>query len=511
MLGETDVNASDLRDAIHDWHAGTIGELEALRLKEQLRASLAARQAFVEYGDLLATIECSVAADRISPDGMLDAPRRMHRGDASRTLGIAFCGGFAAACLGLVLLGIFRLGPPDGGPFWAKGPVTPPIAVVEEIRSSRESVSVSLPIQSGAEFFSQDELNLDAEDLFVRLKFAGGAELVLQTPVRLTVDSDSSVTLSERGLLGIIPPSAAGFAVHTPLGTVTDLGTEFALFVDVDDVDVSVFSGLVECQLVSGEFRSEPRQLQTGENAKLDPVSREVAIIDLPPPTLRKVVEFHSGIVRTEGAMTISTGPPTLPDDPRSHVAGQVMVFRERRGVPVRFSPADSTIEALAPEADQAEDRPALADSGLFVIENVPSSFQSQGDLEHIFVDSYLVRLRPPLGVPEKIDGSITFQGTILGVISQSAGLDRTDALLNGPDLAAASAAAPQSSRGLESGDTVNIDQDGRTVSFSLRVGGGGSGDEFRILVASPAHDLNGDATGDGQQETNRPPTTQRQ
>lgn len=50
-------NRKSLLSAIEAWYAGNLSELDAYRLKEQLRTSVESRQIFVEYGDLLASLE----------------------------------------------------------------------------------------------------------------------------------------------------------------------------------------------------------------------------------------------------------------------------------------------------------------------------------------------------------------------------------------------------------------------------------------------------------------------
>lgn len=113
-------------------------------------------------------------------------------------------------------------------------------------------------------------------------------------------------------------------------------------------------------------------------------------------------------------------------------------------------------------------------------------------------VCSHFVRLDPVGNGPVILTGSLTFETPILGVLLGAASLQATDAQLGrsgvqyntNPD------------RGLEcdgpggSADSFMVSPDRRQITFAFEVGGGT--DDLRIIVATTAAFLRGDANRDG-------------
>ena len=61
--------------------------------------------------------------------------------------------------------------------------------------------------------------------------FNGQARVILEGPAELTIVDAAACRLAEGKLTAQVPAPARGFKVHTPDGTVTDLGTEFGVYV----------------------------------------------------------------------------------------------------------------------------------------------------------------------------------------------------------------------------------------------------------------------------------------
>jgi ferric-dicitrate binding protein FerR (iron transport regulator) len=80
------------------------------------------------------------------------------------------------------------------------------------------------------------------------ITFDSGAQVVLQGPASLQVNSAWSATLSRGTLKASIPPEAMGFSILNPTVEVVDIGTEFTMFTDASGAatDVLVLKGEVE-------------------------------------------------------------------------------------------------------------------------------------------------------------------------------------------------------------------------------------------------------------------------
>ena len=88
------------------------------------------------------------------------------------------------------------------------------------------------------------------------LRFAGGAEALLDAPVALRLESGASA-LVRRGTVTVrAAAQAAGFILRSPVAEVTDLGTEFALSVEP--------GGATTLQVVEGDIAWRALEVSTG-------------------------------------------------------------------------------------------------------------------------------------------------------------------------------------------------------------------------------------------------------
>jgi hypothetical protein len=78
------------------------------------------------------------------------------------------------------------------------------------------------------------------------IEFYQGARVQLEGPADLDIISAGEAAFHLGKLSAQVPPQARGFRIHTPEGTVVDLGTEFALNIGPDKAQVHVFKGEVE-------------------------------------------------------------------------------------------------------------------------------------------------------------------------------------------------------------------------------------------------------------------------
>ncbi len=79
-----------------------------------------------------------------------------------------------------------------------------------------------------------------------RIEFFSGVTLVVEGDSSLEIISPDEMRLIRGKLRVHVPPPAIGFQIHTPQGTVLDLGTEFALDVAGDHSELHVIDGEVE-------------------------------------------------------------------------------------------------------------------------------------------------------------------------------------------------------------------------------------------------------------------------
>ena len=84
-----------------------------------------------------------------------------------------------------------------------------------------------------------------------------GAQIVLQGPAALDVNSAWSATLNRGTIKASLPPEAMGFSIQNPTVEVVDLGTEFTMFADAGGASTDVL-------VLKGEVEAAPRQRGCG-------------------------------------------------------------------------------------------------------------------------------------------------------------------------------------------------------------------------------------------------------
>jgi hypothetical protein len=87
---------------------------------------------------------------------------------------------------------------------------------------------------------------LELEAGFAEIRFAQGAEVVLEGSAKLEIISANAALLRKGNIVARVPESAHGFTIIGPQGKVVDLGTEFAVRADDAGMEVHVLEGQVE-------------------------------------------------------------------------------------------------------------------------------------------------------------------------------------------------------------------------------------------------------------------------
>ncbi len=116
----------------------------------------------------------------------------------------------------------------------------------------------SEPKEFGETLFHGD--CLDLQEGLVQLTFTSGAKVILQGPARFYPLSGMEAELEFGKMTAVVPEWARGYTVSTPNAKVVDLGTEFALDVDVDDsTEVHVLEGdvVARARLADGQLQGE--------------------------------------------------------------------------------------------------------------------------------------------------------------------------------------------------------------------------------------------------------------
>jgi hypothetical protein len=103
------------------------------------------------------------------------------------------------------------------------------------------------------------------EEGYARIKLKKGAEVILQAPSTFDLRSTNRMFLESGWITAKVPPSAAGFAVNTPLSSIVDFGTEFGLLVgDASNTEIHVFDGKVDFEYagIVGTTRTRQRLVE---------------------------------------------------------------------------------------------------------------------------------------------------------------------------------------------------------------------------------------------------------
>ena len=179
--------------------------------------------------------------------------------------------------------------------------------------------------EGGDFLIAEQPLNLQRG--VVELEFYSGAKVILQGPARFTTKEKNLGQLDFGRLAANVPEKAHGFAVQTPSLDVTDLGTEFGLFVDAEcDSDVHVFKGEVRVETNPSTGPEQEAHLtekqaicfdsQTGKVEKRSADSRQFVcnMDDLWRP-LDYVIENHTLLPGTEEFRFIQSRATLLPHD----------------------------------------------------------------------------------------------------------------------------------------------------------------------------------------------------
>jgi hypothetical protein len=239
---------NDLEFLINRYIDGLASEHEVAQLNEILRSDAKSRQTFAEHLNLdSALAECAAGLPG-KQAAIEDIVQLNQQALFSNAIAYSITAASIAVVLSLVTW------------FWLANSAirsTTAISAVSNSNSTATNISsiANLVDEAGAKFASDrgplgrkfEPGDYELVDGVAHLRFALGAELILNAPARWTILDSMHVRVEHGKLRAIVPPSAKGFSIMTPDAEYIDLGTEFALGVDksVGASDLYVFDGQV--------------------------------------------------------------------------------------------------------------------------------------------------------------------------------------------------------------------------------------------------------------------------
>lgn len=103
-----------------------------------------------------------------------------------------------------------------------------------------------------------------------QIRFDTGADLILEAPTTLRLDTSNSATLVRGKVVFKADETAVPFDLRTPSSTLMDFGTEYAVLVNDKVEEVHVFEGEVQRTPRGGGAEAKEQQLKAGEARRYD-------------------------------------------------------------------------------------------------------------------------------------------------------------------------------------------------------------------------------------------------
>lgn len=335
-----------------------------------------------------------------------------------------------------------------------------PFSLVAMVQDADSDLTVGDRLSAGA---------IEIKSGLVRLLFDDGVEVTLQGPAHYELIAPGKTRLHAGLLTATVPPGAEGFLVDTPSAQVVDLGTAFGIEQHTNGTSrVSVFDGEVE---VVNRKDSGKRLLTEGETIELD-VEGSLIDAEFSTQQFEKLWPVASGIAGSTGAFQFA------PQWPRKlmRLESDTNIFVLPEGYAKRLDqtcPVDMTENSL-----KKSDVPAGRRVRSFLLQFNPVD---PPDQESIGSSEFGSKMR-------RIEGSITFDRPVIGLIVTSETLNVTDevfALRRGP--------IRPFKRGLElrpqrTADFVSLSDDHHTLTLKLAVFDQFS-DHVRVIVDASLSD----------------------
>lgn len=295
----------------------------------------------------------------------------------------------------------------------------------------------------------------------LRLQFDSGVEVTVQGPAKYELQGPALTKLSSGLLTANVPPGAEGFRVDTPTAEVTDLGTSFGVRLDPDGAShVSVFDGEVE---VEEPDSGQKKLLKEGE-AVLVTAKDRLETVDFDAQPYAKVWPVSTGIAGSSGAFELA--PPWPRRLGLSASNDNVLVvpdgYRRRLRSPL-------TVNISKPGKVDAEDQLSPAE--------IPAGVPLRS-----FILYYQPRERLPRRLASRIQGSITFDRPIVGLILRHEEIRNSAGRFSKRKIGSDQPRKQVDFLPGPAGDILTLSEDRKTLTVDLSAPGKSS-DLIRVIV----------------------------
>lgn len=292
----TDKETLELNELCNALTDGVITPAQQTRLSEMLHASEEARRFYVRHSALSASLFDYAGEMQNEQPAEADKPRgRLIFFPRYSISALA-----AAAALVLATATWLLVGRENNAE--AAGDVDTEELVARLTGSQECQWGNTLPaIPTGAHLHQGQRIEL--EKGIAEITFDCGAQIVLEGPASLDVNSPWEATLHRGTLHAIVPPAAIGFRVLNPSVEVVDLGTEFTMSADASGAaDVFVTKGVVETTPRNADGgnaatitlqKDEGRRFSKGGVAKLDDGAKKYGSFKFPAKMSRFLAPVH--------------------------------------------------------------------------------------------------------------------------------------------------------------------------------------------------------------------------
>ncbi|MEM1068062.1 MAG: FecR family protein [Planctomycetota bacterium] len=385
-----------------------------------------------------------------------------------------------AACVLVAFLVYQRLTPQPNG-----------VANIENMTQVKAFSTVTMVPESESDLQVGDRLSSESIRIaggILRLQFDDGVEVTIQGPAVYELIEPGTTRLHSGLLTANVPPGAEGFRVDTPSAKVVDLGTAFGIELTPDGQSrVSVFDGEVE---VISNQGSDKRLLSEGDSLELS-LDGRMQETEFSTQQFEKLWPATSGIVGSTGAFRFAPQWPRM-----------LKKIESNRDIFVLPEGYAKELEQPCPvDVSSTSDTPAAIGTGQrvrsFLLQFNPID---EGEAGPGAGSGPGPGLGPGPGVGpgtglgpgrrngKRIQGSITFERPILGLITKTETLKQTDVLFS------LSRAGMMPGRGLEErpprlADIVSLSDDRCTLTLDLFVVNRLS-DHVRVIVDANLHEL---------------------
>ena len=225
---------------------------------------------------------------------------------------------------------------------------------------------------------------LELDSGLAEITFDTGAEVTLEGPARLQLESENKTRLAIGRASARVPEQARGFVIHTPSSYIRDLGTEFAVEVHENhETDLHVLEGEVEVA-ATGRLNATPPKILRQKQAvrvaagKMLPISfksdspgqRRKSRNHKIPPSVHWSFDEWTKNTTTDSArghrLTLrrknSSAAPQTPDGPFGkalHLDGNGLFARsDFPGVPKQQSRTVACWVRIQPDASDTQNKP---------------------------------------------------------------------------------------------------------------------------------------------------------